>query len=213
MILYFVPKGSKAKAPDHCTTYREVQTGPGGLGGLVYSNDDGKTGYYPDSQSWSQAEEIWIGVDRDPIKPESLLRKEIIGGHSVRLEDGNDWIIPVARAFPSGTRLPEALILGPDGQLISEVLPRFAQFSTDANRVYDALAGDGEMSVVDAWEIAVKALGFNYYIGRREVSLLKLLTTANIIEILKAIIDYPTVMEALKKKAPDAGSMSAGSAD
>ncbi len=215
MILYFIPQNSKAKAkaPDHCTTSRDVQKGPGGQNGTIFSDGSGKTGFYPDMQEWVAVDDYYVGVDRDTITPSDLARPEIVDGHFVRLEDGNEWLIPCARVFPSGTRLPESLILGPDGQLVSEVLPRFAEFSKDADRVYDFFLGEYDILQGDAWNIAVKALNINYRIDKHEVSLLKLLTTTNITKIMKAIIDYPAVEEAAKKKLQDDGSLNDGNVD
>ena len=96
----------QCNSPEWATTRRDCTSGPGGLGGVIYSDGSGRTGYYPDVQDWSESGLFWIGVDRDPVTPESLERAEMIGGHYVRLEDGHDWLIPVARCFPIGSRLP-----------------------------------------------------------------------------------------------------------
>jgi hypothetical protein len=215
MILYFIPSDSKATAPDHCKKESDVHGGPGGKIGRIYAVGEGPVGYYPDTQKWEkvsndETDTYWLGVDRDDFSPSDIERGELIDGHLVTLEDGNKWLIPVARVFPIGTRLPEALILGPGGELVSEVLPRFAQFSKDADRAYDALTGEGELSIADAWEIAVKALSLNYKLDRQEVSLLHLLTTTNIMEILKAIVDLPAILEMSKKKAEESSSIDNG---
>lgn len=220
MILFFIPTDSAEKPPEHLNTKRDVQGGPGGENGTIYTNGKGKTGYYPKEQEWMEVAGesgcYHLGVDRDPLAPADLERDELIAGHLVTLEDGHDWLIPVARCFPAGTNLPEALILGPDGGLVSEILPRFAKFAEDAERVYAAL-GDGEdMSLTDGWDVAVRALSLNYHLGRHEVSFLKLLTTTNMTLILRAIIDYPTITAAIedhkkKESLQDSDSLNDGS--
>jgi hypothetical protein len=208
MILYFKPKTSAWEPPKHLTVTRDVQAGPGGENGKIYTNGKGRTGYYPDDQVWDEvaidkADSYWLGIDGDTLAPADLERDELIAGHLVTLEDGHDWLIPVARCFPAGTNLPEALILGPGGELVSEILPRFAKFAGDAERVYEAL-GDGEdMSLTDGWDIAVRALSLNYHLDRHEVSFLKLLTTTNMTMILRAIIDYPTIEVAIERHKKD----------
>jgi len=224
MILYFIPKNSTAKAPEHCTTQRDVQGGPGGHSGVIYTNGTGKTGYYPNEQTWvavadadSENNSYWLGVDGDPVTPADLERDELIDGHHVILEDGNDWLIPTLRCVPSGSNLPEALILGPNGELVRKQLPRFASYYKDAEQIYAVYIDGEEILWQDAWDIAVKVLSLNYHLGRHEVSLLVLITDTILHDILKAVIDYPAMIAAVdaakKKEAQlqDSDSLNAGS--
>ena len=212
MILYFIPEGSDATPPEHCTTQRKVIKGPDSKSGTIYSFGPGKTGFHPGQQTWTAVDDYYIGCG-DDVTPALLLRPEPIDGHYVCLEDGNDWLIPCARMFPAGTMLPESLILGPDGAWVTEILPRFARFSARAQKVWDAFTGDNEMDFSTASDIAAEALSINYYIGRHEISILRLFSTTNVMNILKAMVDYPTLMEDIKKKTQEDGSTSDGSAD
>jgi len=208
MIIFFQPHGAKIEIPACYSTSREVRRGPGGQDGIVFSTGQGKTGYYPDEQTWREIDGVWVGLSKDKLNPKTLLRHEVVDGHPVTLENGQEWLIPVARSFPVGTQLPETLFLGADGTLVQEIIPRFAAFAQRAENVFEFFFENKTLLKVDAWNIAIEALAINYYIGAREVSALRLLTTANIKEILGAIVDMP----AIKKKAAerDGGSMNDG---
>ncbi len=179
---------------------REVRGGPGGIDGSIYSTGHGKTGYFPDCQEWRKVDDWWIGTSKERLDPDTLQRDEVIDGHPVTLEDGNAWLVPVARVFPIGTCLPESLMLGPNGQVVKEILPCFAAFAKKAETVFEFFQGEKELLEDEAWEIAVEALAINYHVGRQEVSALRLLTTINVAKVLGAIVDMPTIKEAAKKK-------------
>ena len=240
MLLYFLPNLAAVRAADldaaglggvfrGCPfTGRGTTAGPGGMPGQVVVAEPENPlarkpaiGYFPDKQTWQQAPARqslgdggwWIGWETaSPPTPADLQRREAVGGYAVRLEDGNDWLVPVARRFPSGTMLPERLALGPAGEWVSAVIPRFAKFAEQAERVwveFQRQAGVPEaataepLSVADEIDIAVEALGINYRIGRVEASVLGLLTTTNKTAILESLIDWPTLIavgEQLKKK-------------
>jgi len=194
---------------------RQAATGPTGSAGLVVSMSSA-LGYYRDRQKWvpSQCGKYWIGYEQ-PLTASDLARVEQLDGHSVRLEDGSDWLIPVARSFVNGCVLPQSLALGPDGSVVTEVLPRYVAFSKRAESIWENFIADcktqsGEpvetvepsesFTVADYFNIAVEALALNYRVGPQEVSLLRLLTTANVLRIAQAIIDVPTLLELSKKK-------------
>jgi len=202
---------------------REALTGPGGESGLVIAPacPDGKAaqcGYFPASQHWVAATcgRYWIGRETDnPPLPEDLQRPEMVAGHLVALEDGNEWLIPVARHFAQGTALPQALLLGPDGQLVAEALPRFAKLSSHAERAFDDFCraagspndAEGEpLTIAEIWAIAIEALALNYRISAEEVSFLHLLTTQNTLRIAEALIDWPTAEAAIAANAEAAVS-------
>lgn len=188
-------------------THIGVSAGPGGKRGLIAAAevaDATRVGYYPDAQRWRPVanEAYWQGFYRDdPPGPADLARSEQIGGHTVTLADGNDWLVPVARSFPAGTRLPRALVLGPDGQLVMEALPRYAEISADAERVFAAfIEQDESLSYQDLWDIAARALAINYRLGPWELSALRLLDTNNVQDVLSALIDMPSILEAMEAK-------------
>lgn len=220
--------------------FRSTSLGPNKQSGAIIviksSNPEAKTpqvGYFPEKQDWqeniplsppSKGElkgdvKFWIGKEKEnPPKPVDLQRKELVDGHLTKLEDGNDWLIPAARIFPQGTTLPQSLILGPNGELVQEILPKFAQLGKKAEELWLEFQRENGMlskentsepiGLKARWDIAISALAVNYKIGQDEVSFLRLLTTENLTRILAAIIDIPVLIsvmkaskEAFKKKA------------
>lgn len=203
-----------------------VERGPDGNPGCVFAcqpdTDAGelpRIGFYPASQAWSPANagSFWLGYEpaRKP-RPADLQRAEFIGGHVAELDDGNAWTVPLARAFGSGVSLPQALVLGPNGELIAEALPKFARLGATAERVFTAFLDDGEdLTVAECWDIAVIALAQNYRLSKWEVSALRLLTTDNVQTVLGHLIDLPAIIErakAQKKSQLDSDSLSVGQA-
>jgi len=202
-------------------TARESIAGPGPAkrGGVViaageYGQD---VGFWPDRQTWAPIpgrDGVYVGTtDAEPAPgPGDLERAEMIDGPAVRLADGADWIVPVGRCFPGGTRLPSSMAIGPDGALVTEILPRFAAAGRMADRIWDAIAtqagrpADPEAPTViddmEIFEMAVGILSLNYRIGAAEASALRILTTTNILGVLEAFVDWPAWVAYGKKNAP-----------
>lgn len=208
-------------------SFRITSAGPDKQPGAVVVFNPGnpearspQIGYFPLKQEWQKASggKFWIGREKDkPVRPADLQRTEIIAGHKVKLADGQEWMIPVARVFPQGTMLPQSLILGPDGEVVKEVLPRYARLGQKAERVWQEFKKqmgwleEGEnpesMTEKEEWEIATEVLGINYRLGAWEISFLRLFTTENLERVLSAFVDIPTMLaasramqEASKKK-------------
>jgi hypothetical protein len=164
-------------------------------------------------------------------RPAHLLRPEPIDGHQVKLADGNPWLIPIARSIVQGATLPERLVLGPNGKVVREPLERFAELSAAAERIWHRIVYDnaeqaerenmedpGALSTEELFDIACQALAVNYRIGRWEISALKLLTSQTAMNVVKALVDLPTIERvskaiAKKKSTPDTSSTAAGGPD
>jgi hypothetical protein len=179
---------------------RPGAAGPDGGTGLLACRDGEMPRYAKEGQRWQRLDQTWVGlVEGEQPLPADLLRPEPIDGHLVKLGDGNEWLIPTARKCPTGTALPQAVVLGPDGGWITEALPQYASFWTKAGAIFDAFCkAQTEKSAVleDAIDIAIEALAFNYYVGPAEVSLLRLFTTTNVWrDVCGAIIDWPSWVE------------------
>lgn len=232
--LYFVAEARQARAllpqafepGDELTEALLFANGPsGGRGVLICRTARGmaQPAYRRDAQVWepvSGADGAWIGMDPEARPgPSDLARAPLIDGHRVRLNDGNEWLVPAARCFPQGTRLPQALVLGAGGEWVAERLPEYARVSAHGDRIWQSVCvqfglteapGDFKpVSVAEAADIAVEFLALNYRVGRSEVSMLKLLTPALAVEVLRAAVDWPTVermtaeaMEGSVKKKP-----------
>ena len=79
-----------------------MTNGPGGQHGLIVSPSSECCGYYQNSQIWKQEIDCdyWVGMrtDKRPT-PETLQRENIIDGATLRLDDGNVWMIPEGQAL------------------------------------------------------------------------------------------------------------------
>lgn len=197
-----------ARPPQQVATVR----GPDGAAGCVLGHMDKdreeRFGYLPDLQTWAQAPggAYWVGMDREAVPTAAdLRRRELIDGYVQELEsvagEPGQWVVPLARVFPTGSLLPQSLALGADGTVIRRILPRFAAACRLADRIWDqvrAKAGllqPGEtvepMSDREEFEAAATILGLNYRVGVPELGLLGALTTANLSAVLKAFVDWP----------------------
>jgi len=146
----------------------------------------------------------WLGLSGERPGPADLARKSQRDGHAVRLADGNEWLVPVARALDGTTPLPRRLALSAEGVWVfGDVTEEFAGLYADACRVFETFCGeaedDGAVLVSEGVEIAVRALAVNYRIGPAEISALGLFTSESQADVLKALVDWPALDE-LKKK-------------
>ncbi len=193
---------------------RHATAGPAGEAGCVLVPKsiavEGKTpwlGYKPATQEWTEANggKFWCGIEKEnPYTTEDLLKPEAIEGHSVKLGDGKEWIIPKARIFPIGTMLPESLVLGPEGEVIREVIPRFSKYSKKAERIWKFWQWENKwieeeqepMSDTEAFQLGSEIMSLNYMISKWGISDNKLFGTDNMLTVLKAFVDIPTLIEA-----------------
>lgn len=202
---------------------RGTEAGPAGAGTVFRPQradaDEPLLGCWPASdpdparaQTWEDTGKgYWLGHwPAAPPMPADLVRPDLIDGHPVRLGDGNDWLIPVARVFPAGSRLPMRLTLGPDGWE-GAVLPAYADLSRRAGEFWEfLLAAEGDSIALARWiPLAVDALAVNYHLNDRGASHLGILTNQNILTILGALVDTPSLVkhrESMEKKtAPGCG--------
>lgn len=88
--------------------------GPDGRTGvIVAAGGDDPIGYYPERQVWCRVPgqpRLYLGHAADePLPgPEDLARQRMLTGYAVRLGDGRDWVIPVARLLPTKLALSES---------------------------------------------------------------------------------------------------------
>jgi len=210
---------------------RTVATGPDGAAGIIvadaaaWENSQNRPGFFPDRQTWEEIDRIWVGFfTADRPRPADLARDQQVGGHTVTLEDGREYLVPVARAMDGHSPLPSRLRLGPAGELVSKVLPQYAALFTRAAAYWDAKTeylhnlakgikdAEAGTTVADAFHLAADALNINYRLHGREVSALNLLSTSSCLRVLDALVDFPTLMDEVKKKA-GAVNLSDGRAD
>lgn len=234
----FDPSGRGVDAP----TLADITGGPDGQSGVIAACDSRvkRIRYEPDRQTWVAAPPLsaaptapasndthhstWLGwYTADPPTPADLARPKMLAGNPVQLADGNDWIVPLARAWIEGqdgeqsgwlTVLPQHAGMDERGEWSPDgVVKRYRRLWELACKYWDAaLAADREDDKTLAFEFselnesAVLALRTNYYIGRSEVSALGLFETYTAQSVMEALIDMAMVREwlgreSLKKKA------------
>lgn len=230
--IYYLP-GAQTATPDDLqergvdvldgASYDSLGTsrGPDGGSGFVIfpSHFESYPAYQRLDQTWVSCRDgkFWLGwwTGHKPTA-DDLKKSDIIDGHDVRLEDGNLWTVPLVRRFPTGTALPASLLLDSHGKWKAGILPRHAELTDAADRVFESFLLEGDaLTYVDMADIAAQALAINYHVDRDELGALGVLSTANVQEILGAMIDLPTIIQLSderKKKASDSSSLNFGEA-
>jgi hypothetical protein len=97
--------------------------------------------------------------------------------------------------------------LGPGGQLVMEVLPRFASLTSCAERIFDSYFGNGTSPTFrECWDACCEALGVNYRLGPWEISSLELVLSDRLAGVMQAMVDVPSINAELagKKKGDTA---------
>ncbi len=190
---------------------RYSTAGPAGECVLFASADiDAKLLHYkPNEQTWKKSVDgkFHIGLYKgQPPTEKTLRRKKQLVGYEVELAGGEKWLIPLARILAGGSIFPQSLMLGKNGELITEAMPKYALFSAKVEKLWDDFQcenkcreGELKLSMTERMELAIEALAWNYKVGADEVNLLKLITTENLSEILAAVIDVPTILEVSKQ--------------
>lgn len=184
-------------------------------------------GYHPDRQTWLRipGSEAWVGYWKDdPPNAKSLQREHMMNGHQVLLGDGDveeSYAIPVARAFVDDgsdalryrINLPTATGMDPDGNWVSgSVIPSYAELWAIAEQWWDEFSGavmqkthvDGkgvEFDFRGFRDAGLLALATNYRVGIPEVAALGLFDDRSVLDIMMALIDWPTMEQWDKKKA------------
>ena len=216
-----------------------VAKGPDDQQGAVIGDDRhlelAHIGYYPDRQRWLKIpkQDAWVGLTLHARpRPEELLRSRALRGHRVKLRDGQEWEIPVARALIEDAgellhrcELPAGTSLDADGNWTRGALDEAeAQLWEIAQNWWAAYTAAIRPATIDPAEddeetetpapvqsavtfdfaglndAALTALAYNYRLGKAEVALLGLFDDQCAAEILKAVTDWPTFLEFIKKK-------------
>lgn len=162
---------------------------------------------------------VWVGMWNDKRPgPEELARSSQLRGHEVRLADGQMWHVPAARRVVSGTGGPIAACALPHGRDVDDsgrwtqrrLLPAYEDLWQAATRFWDCFVGAAQSTadtavaptledeLLYAW--ATRALATNYRVSAVELAMLGVLDDRNVIEVLKALIDWPTVAAWTEKK-------------
>ena len=197
-------------------TAGETSRGPDGTPGVLMTVGSAKLGWFEHGQTWMKDHggRFWAGFYTDDRPtPADLQRPSLIGGYRVRLEDGNEWLVPIARQFPEGSQLPRTLLLGPDGKLVAEIRAEYIALWKSACRVWQSIAGQQptakneihtDLEEATCWRIAIEALAVNYRLGVTEANLLRLIGSQTLPQIMMLLIDWPTYQAATAVPVDDA---------
>ncbi len=196
--------------------------GPGGQVGTVFAHLPGgmaiegfDVDYRADRQTWVKIDSAWLGWYTDnPPTEQSLRRPQTVPGYHVTLNDGCEWMAPIIRCFPPGSKitLPQAVGLGSNGQRTLSVMPFYQRWMELAERLWNHRF-NSDMDAIQLIDAAADLLSLNYRVGPREVDALGLFEVIgkdsdrfpNWNDIIVASYDWPLVeelmaQEALKKK-------------
>lgn len=149
----------------------------------------------------------WIGRDvRHPVTPQALVRRALQYSLPVRLDDGNEWLVPVARQLPK--------IWGKDdsGHRASRARPEYADFCERSEAIFQSvIATDGQNFVVeDVFGYCSMALAINYKVNEDILDFLELLTDDSMPRITGATLETKFIKDALdQKKSSDSAEVPA----
>lgn len=238
-LLYYIPNQTRGIAPQAVadlglayalggvmwTAADIIQNGPDGGRGVVLADDKivPCVGHFPEQQTWRKipGSDVWVGmVTTAPPSPADLVRDQVLPGHLVKLADGQEWLVPVARGRreeEGDLRWTMNLPTTPttcdeDGKWVAggvsvayrplwEIAERFWDEWYEA----DTTEQETILDFANLNDAALLALATNYRVTITEVVLLGLFDSRCTVEILKAIIDWPVIEAWVKKKADAAG--------
>ncbi len=213
--LYFIPK---QKGPVSIDTVQglglgyafedtvlvcNANTGPGGKPGTVICSTDKyfSPGYRKSKQTWRKmlGTDIYLGWEKDK-KPteETLIRPDPIEGHAVKLGDGQNWSIPIARYVNGSTAFEKVNVFDGTEWIPGTVKEQYKKLFNDACSKWDTMINaevGKSITFTDDCNIVSNAMAINYRIGPHEISALGLLTTQTQRKALQAVVDWPTLEE------------------
>ncbi len=196
---------------------------PTGTTGSVFADParhgEGQVKMDMDAQVWrkiprSGLPDVYVGYWKEsPPQPFDLARANQLSGYTIRLADGNTWLVPTVRYFDEAacqlkSNLPCYLDLDETGRPIpGQVVAAYAQlWELTAPYAEQMLAtGDGgpDVSNEDIYQAARTLLQVNYVMDFVELVQLQLLTTEQLAHNIVALaVDWPTYLrwrETLKK--------------
>lgn len=187
--------------------------GPDGQRGHVFAlqeppgfqGERPRVGYYVDRQAWKLAynRSLWVGWETaKPPKPVDLQRKDIVTGHRVRMLDGNDWLVPVARQLTGTPAVGRVFGLDGAGNNGRTVHAKHAALWDLAKRIWDTMftEADDHIGDDDCLTAVSLALSINYRLGEQELRALELVSDEELAQCVRAIVDYPTLEAFLREQ-------------
>lgn len=206
-----------------------VTRGPGDSGPGIIVADTSRLGeralgFYPEEQTWGAKSEsvVQIGYYTGCLPtPEDLARSHLLDGHFVKLGDGKQWLIPIARGVGEKDgevywyeALPKGMTLNGGHRWVQrDVVPEYAELWKIAQLwaagIFNVTVPDGKGDDVVKVNVdfnenigtaACIVLSANYRVDDNEIALLNLFSDERLMyEILNATVDMPR-WEALLQK-------------
>jgi hypothetical protein len=194
-------------------------------GGVAFADrrsvPPGRVGVYA-GQSWrpvpgSPAYVGWFDDDRPTA--EAVKRSAVLAGSLVRLADGGEWLVPVARRVHEmddagglvvECALPATVAADADGNWTpTGIIERYAPLWSYACDYWDscligAAAGEDtgayQFEFNQLFDAALFALQCNYRVGKAEASALGLFTHENAVAVMAVVTDFDAALALVKKK-------------
>lgn len=205
--LYFVPRAGISLDDLRATglgyafdgspiSRRQVDRGPNDSPGVIIARESAcppaQVAYTPKTQTWRKAiqGEFWIGHQKDHLPgPADLARPEQIALYQHIMGDGNPWALPTAITASGDSPLPKVRRMKDDGSIERVVQERYRQLYLDADAVRSLFITGEVLNEREYWNICVRALQTNYYVGSAEITILDLLTDIAVMRILTVLVD------------------------
>lgn len=202
-----------------------VRSGPNGKRGFIVADSAAVASckYLPESQTWVQRfddPQVWIGYNgTEPPHPLQLARRKQLAGRPVRLPDGKEMLIPIARRFVEHNQrllwsiaLPQALKRDESGKWVPsdvvgqyrriwDLLMQYCDAAEQAIRTADVADGESvyfQFEAID--ELAIGAITANYRMGPDEVEICGQYDQRVRGEIIAVLRDEATREAWIKKK-------------
>lgn len=159
--------------------------------------------YIPDParQVWMEAAGFWIGYDVETKPgPVDLERRKFVSGYQHICPETGPWVVPLARQADGGTQLDQRVVYLPSREVELRPIQRYERLCAFAAEHFEYLSNlesedlwaDGGQRLAD---VAVEALGINYYVGPYELSLLGVLTKDAAVLICGYLCDWPALVK------------------
>lgn len=133
---------------------------------LLKASEHDWTPAKPDPDKGLAAKRFWLGKPKGQrVQPEHITRPKLYHSEAVKLADGQEWLMPIARQLPHAFRLDD------EGRLARQVRPEMVDYFDASQRFYDMfvnLDADKTMDTVfeGGWSFASRGLGMNYLVNR-----------------------------------------------
>lgn len=185
-----------------------------------------------DNYTWRRipwADGPLVGLHKTkPYGPKQLARKEVLTGHPVELNDGNQWLIPIARRFDEAAvafvpSVPAQLDIDEDGNWTDRgVNEKHKDLWEGAIRFFDefttSLSGEDDEGGVylqsEFFDDASKAIESNYLVSKIEIAMMGLLTdhlAGEVMRVVSGLVEFAAYAQ--KKSEADSASLNSSAGD